>query len=192
MLRTFIAVDFPPETLTKIINIIGYFKTLTPMDALKWVSAENLHLTIKFIGDIPKDKLVQIRTIIKEALIDKPQFKIGIGGLGMYPNKHNPRVIWLGVTYDQTLRDIHHVLNHSLKSAGIEPDNRDYSPHLTIARIRQRTRDETRQDIGATLSKFKVDSLGEIKINEIILYQSELTRKGPIYTPLLSQPLNQV
>jgi len=192
MLRTFIAVDFPPETLTKIAKIIGYFKTQTPMDALKWVSAENLHLTIKFIGDIPKDKLVQIRMIIKEALVDKLPFKIGIGGLGMYPNKNNPRVIWLGVTYDQTLRDIHHVLNHSLKNAGIEPDKRDYSPHITIARIRQRTQEETRQEIGATLSKFKVDSLGEIKINEIILYQSELTRKGPIYTPLLSQPLNQV
>ncbi len=192
MLRTFIAVDFPPETLTKITKIIGYFKTQTPMDALKWVSAENLHLTIKFIGDIPEDKLAQVKMVIKKSLVDKHPFKIGVGGLGMFPNKHNPRVIWLGVTYDQTLRDIHHVLNHSLKSTGIEPDNRDYSPHLTIARIRQRAREETRQEIGATLSKFKIDSLGEIKINEIILYQSELTRNGPIYTPLLSQPLNQV
>jgi 2'-5' RNA ligase len=191
-MRTFIAVDFPPEIISKVAKIIEYFKTQTPEKAMKWVPVENLHLTVKFLGDVPEARLEQVENIISGSLKGIPPFKVEVGGLGIHPNKHKPRVIWLNIACEQTLMDIHQNLNHALADAGIEPDNRVYSPHLTIARIRDQTVKETRQGIGRTLAEFKVDKLGEVTINEVILYKSELTRAAPVYSPILRQPLNQV
>jgi 2'-5' RNA ligase len=192
MLRSFIAVDFPSEIIQKIEEIIKFFKTQTPEKALKWVSTNNLHLTLKFLGEIPEGRLDQIKTILSESLINRSTFTIGIKGLGMYPNKRNPRVIWLGITNEDSLIDLHKSLDQALQTADIEPEKRKYSPHLTIARVRRGTNQDTIKNIGDTLSQFKVDSLGNIPVEEIILYQSELTPKGPIYTPLMSKPLNKV
>jgi 2'-5' RNA ligase len=192
MLRTFIAVDFPLEIIDKARRIITYLKTQTPENALKWVVPENLHLTLTFLGDIPEEDLEQIRAITSEALKSQPPFEITIEGLGLYPGVKNPRVVWLGITGSQPLIDIHNKLDQALQKADVTPENRDYSPHLTIARVRRHTDHETAMEIGKTLSHYKVDTLGDIKIEEIQLYQSKLTPQGPIYTKLLTVPLNKV
>ncbi len=192
ILRTFIAVDFPPEILQKFGKIIAYFKTQTPENTLKWVSTHNLHLTIKFLGDIPLNKLDQVKAVLSESLQDKPPFTIGIEGLGLHPDRRNPRVIWLGITSCDTLTNIYVALDRDLTVVGIEPDKRKYTPHITIARVKRRVETSAVKNIGETLSQFKVDSLGNFIVKEIILYQSELTPKGPIYTPLMTSTLNKV
>lgn len=191
-MRTFIAVDFPKETLNKIHEIINYFKSQTPNKALKWVSTDNLHLTLKFLGEISPDNLSQVKNIITTSLCNQTAFDIGIEGLGMYPNACKPRVIWLGITNSGPLVAIHNKLDTALKAVDIQPERRDYSPHLTIARVRRKADSDIVRAIGETMSQFKVDSLGTIRIDKVCLYQSKLTPEGPIYTPLLSVPLNKV
>jgi 2'-5' RNA ligase len=110
----------------------------------------------------------------------------------MYPNPGSPRVVWLGITSWEPLKEIHKKLESQLQEAEIEPEKRSFSPHLTIARVRRNADKKTVKEIGEALSKFKVDSLGKCRINHVVLYKSELTPKGPIYTPLLSSPLNKV
>jgi 2'-5' RNA ligase len=192
LMRTFIAIDFPPEIIQKIEKIIAYFKTQTQDDTLKWVTANNLHLTIKFLGEIPDEKLDQVKAILTDSLRNQSVFNIKIEGLGMYPNEHNPRVIWLGITAEEALIDLHQTLDSALEAVDIKREKREFSPHLTIARVRRRTKRSKIKEIGETLSQFKVDSLGNIKVKEVILYQSELTPKGPIYTPLMTESLNKV
>jgi RNA 2',3'-cyclic 3'-phosphodiesterase len=191
LVRTFIAVDFPPGIITKIENIINYFKTKTPNQDFKWVSPENLHLTIKFIGEISPKKLVQVKSIITNAFQAQPAFNISIEGLGMFPNAKQPRVIWLGITDGETLTRIHQVIDQALIKVEIGQDQRKFNPHLTIARIQKSTSPDRAKKIGETLSQFKVESLGNIRIDAIHLYQSELTPTGPIYTPLFSVLLNK-
>jgi len=191
-LRTFIAIEFPSEILRKIEKIINYFKSLTPEASLKWVATENLHLTIKFIGDFPEDNLAQLKSTINESLQDVRQFTISVEGLGMYPSGKRPRVIWLGISQADPIIEIHQKLDDALQTLNVKPDHRKFSAHLTIARVRRRTEDEVVAEIGKTLSEFKVGSLGEAKIDKFHLFQSELTPKGPIYTPLLTISLNQV
>lgn len=191
-MRTFIAVDFSPKIINKITEIIKYFKTQTPQKAIKWVAPEHLHLTIKFLGDVPENKIDQIKGLIKATLNNENGSEIEVDGLGMYPNPHMPRVIWLGIEGTERLREIHNKLDTELQKADIPPDNRSFSPHLTIARIRRRADKETVKEIGETLSSFNVGSLGNCNINNIILYKSELTPEGPEYTALLSSPLNKV
>lgn len=191
-MRTFIAVDFPPNTLEKIADITGFFKTLTPEKTLKWVETENLHLTIKFLGEIDEQTAAQVKRTLSVALKDQHSFEIEISGLGMYPNKNKPRVIWLGITGAGPLADIYKVTNHELAKLEIQPEQRPFSPHLTIARIRRNTDHKAAQQIGEILSKYQVDPLGTITITQVHLYQSDLTPSGPIYTRLHSVNLNQV
>ncbi|MEA3327895.1 MAG: RNA 2',3'-cyclic phosphodiesterase [Chloroflexota bacterium] len=191
-MRTFIAVDFPPNIIEKIDGIISYFKTQLPERALKWVAAEQLHLTIKFIGELPDHKLSEIKSILTEAMGNHPVFKMGIKGLGMYPHVQKPRVVWLGITGKQPLIELHKILDQALAKVGIKSERDNFSPHLTIARVRRQTNQETVEEIGKTLSQFKVDSLGTIEVQQIRLYQSKLTPQGPIYTSLLKIQLNKV
>jgi RNA 2',3'-cyclic 3'-phosphodiesterase len=158
--RTFIAVDFPPPLLEKIAEITAFFKTLTSEKDLKWVETKNLHLTIKFLGEIDEQKAAQVKRTLSYALKDQHSFEIEISGLGMYPNKNKPRVIWLGITGAGPLADIYNVINSELAKLEIQPEHRAFSPHLTIARIRNNTDDTTAQQIGKSLKKYQVDPLG--------------------------------
>jgi len=191
-LRCFIAVDFPTKILEKIDQIIQYFGTQTPSKVIKWVAKENLHLTLKFIGEVSPGQLDQMKSIIPEAIHRKSAFEVGIEGLGMYPSYEKPRVVWLGITNGQPLIDIHKHLDQALSQANIKPENRPFSPHLTIARLRNHSKPVDVIRVGKQLSQFKVGNLGFARIDQIRLYQSELKPEGPIYSPLMTIPLNQV
>ena len=191
-MRAFIAVDFPETILKKLSEIISFFQSQVPDEAVKWVAPENTHLTIKFIGDLPPDRLGQVKDILQSSLEKQKAFEIAIKGLGMFPNKRAPRVIWLGISEGEPLITIHHKLDTALEKADINRDKREFSPHLTIARIRGKTDRKMTQEIGKTLSEYKIRSLGRVTIEQITLYQSDLTSTGPIYTPLLTIPLDKV
>jgi len=191
-LRTFIAVDFPIEIKEKIIEITAYFQSKLPPAQIKWVEPDHMHLTLKFMGETPHDKLVQIKQSIHQVISVFPSFEIEIKALGMYPNNQRPRVIWLGINAENHLILLHNQLDQALKGEGIKSDRRPFSPHLTIGRVRRNADQESIIQIGKILSQFKIASLGSIKIDEILYYQSVLTPQGPIYTILQSTPLNQV
>jgi len=191
-MRTFIAVDFPLEYLQKINEIANYFKSQTPEDAVKWVNPENMHLTVKFLGDLPLENLDEAKRIMDGSVGDWKPFEISVSGLGMYPNAKKPRVIWLGVHPEKPLVHIHQRLDQNLAALNIQREQRKYSPHLTLGRVRRMTDRDSVSQIGKTLSQFKVDSLGTIEVIQINLYQSDLTPKGPIYTKLHTTLLNQV
>jgi RNA 2',3'-cyclic 3'-phosphodiesterase len=191
-MRIFIAVELPSKTREKIDTIITYLKNQLPNQSLKWVGAENLHLTVKFIGEFPEEKLSNVTNIIDEVLAHQPAFSISIEGLGMFPNSDNPRVIWLGIRGGDPLISIHQQLNQSLAQIGVKPDQRPLSPHLTIARVRQGVNRSTLSQIGISLSEFRVDPLDSILIDHMSLFQSILKPTDPHYKILYSQQLNQV
>jgi 2'-5' RNA ligase len=192
MIRSFIAVDFPETIVKRLAEITQYLQTQTPPGALRWVTVKNLHLTLNFLGDVPKNKMENIKACIQETTRPFAPFEISIEGLGMFPNAKRPRVIWLGVVHDNTLLALHDALEQNLAPLGIKPEKRAYDPHLTVARVSRRAENQAVKEIGQTLSQFRVKSLGPIRVDQIQLYQSDLTPKGPIYTRLLSAPLNAV
>jgi 2'-5' RNA ligase len=192
MMRIFIAIEIPQNIRVKIAEITDYLQSKTPPTAVKWVDSENLHLTIKFIGETVQEKIEEIAKVLNQSLLHQAPFSLEISGLGMYPNNTNPRVIWLGVTGGEPLIAMHNMLDQKLASLGIQREGRPFSPHLTIARLRRNTDTASIKRIGKTLSQFRVDSLGLFNIDHVQLFQSVLTPSGPIYTTLFSVPLNQV
>ncbi len=191
-MRIFVAIDFPQDMLLKIEQIVSFFKTKTPPVALNWVQTEHLHLTVKFIGEVREHKVKPIQEVLVNTLVDQAPFDIEVGGLGMYPHKQTPRVIWLGITGGEPLIKIHTQLDKNLASLDVKREGRPFSPHLTIARVRRQADQAMVKSIGQTLSQFNVDPLGAVTIDQVQLYQSVLTPSGPNYTTLLSIPLNKV
>jgi len=192
MMRIFIAIEIPQNIRVKITEITDYLQSKTSPTAVKWSEYENLHLTIKFIGETKQEKIEEITKVLSQSLAHQAPFSLEIGGLGMYPNNTNPRVIWLGVTGGEPLIAMHNILDQNLARLGIQREGRPFSPHLTIARLRRNTDAASSKTIGRTLSQFRVDSLGLFNIDRVQLFQSVLTPSGPIYTTLFSVPLNQV
>ncbi len=192
MPRLFIAVPIPPELIRKISSVSGYFQSQVPQDSLKWVDPKDLHLTVKFLGETPEEKIEQIKTILQQSVKPLASFELSVEKLGMYPHDRQPRTIWLGIQGSGPLITYHKQLDEALNKAGFEKDKNPLSPHLTLARVRQRTDRETAHRIGKILSQFKVDSLGTLKVESINLIQSKLTPQGPIYTTLFSALLSEV
>ena len=191
-MRTFIAIKFPPDILTKIDQITSFLTQQTSQAHLKWVKPDNLHLTIKFIGEIHNDTLNSIKEIISETLKRSTTFDISIKGLGMFPNQNQPRVVWLGILNSQPLSEIHSMLDQALQAVNILSSSQKYSPHLTIARIHRQATPEDARKIGQILANYQVHSLGTFTIDKIHLYRSDLRPEGPLYTPLMIVPLNKV
>ena len=178
--------------LESVNNITKFFMKETATPALKWVKKDNLHLTIKFIGEISESKVDQVKHTITQSLQHHKTFKIEISGLGIYPHQNNPRVVWLGIINAKPLIQMAQKLDQALTPIGIKPEQRAFSPHLTIARVRRKTDKTTAIAIGKTLSGYQVDPLGAFTIDRVVLYQSQLTPTGPVYSKLHTVPLNQV
>lgn len=192
MPRIFIAIKMPDDVIQKITRISNYFQSQTPEDALKWVETENLHLTLKFLGEVPEQTVDRVQPVLKDTAKGQSPFEISVEGLGMYPHAKQPRVVWLGIQGAQPLALLHERLDSALAGIGLVKDNRPFNPHLTLARVRQRTDRETAHRIGETLSAFKVDSLGRFWVSEVHLIESQLTPQGPIYTTRFTAPLSEV
>ena len=192
MPRIFIAVRLPDEVIGKITRISQFFQSQLPEEALKWVETENLHLTLRFLGEIPEATIEQVQQVLAQVATTQKSFELSVEGLGMYPNPKQPRTIWLGVQGVKPLIVLHAELEKALGRMGIEKESRPFDPHLTLARVRDRTSREMAHQIGETLATFKVDSLGVFGVSKIHLIESQLTPQGPIYTTRFTAPLGEV
>jgi RNA 2',3'-cyclic 3'-phosphodiesterase len=191
-LRTFIAAEIPSEILLKIDKIKSYFLTQIPSGAVKWVDTQNLHLTLKFIGELHEEDFPKAKTLVLESLKDFSPFTLTVGGLGMFPNASRPRVIWLGIQEGGMMVKIHKALDRSLVKIGVRSEQRSFHPHLTIGRVRRNVDGDLVNKIGETLSQYKVGDIGTAQIYKILGFRSELTAQGPIYTSLFVVDLHQV
>ncbi len=179
MVRTFIAIDIDDELRSKLAQIRDYIAS-SKAD-LKPVATENIHLTLRFIGEIPLAKVEQLCNILDNNLKFKP-FKIRVEGLGVFPNIHRPRVIWAGVTNGSNqLLELHETIENLLKRIGIPGSREKFVPHITLARVKgSRNISSLVKYIEQYLNEF----FGEMIVREVKVKRSILTPKGPIYSDL--------
>jgi len=134
-IRTFIAVDLPGQIKDRIGEIISPLKPLSR--SIRWVRPEGLHLTLKFLGEIPEEQLPDIFSALETALSEWSTFRFRLSGLGGFPNLRRPRVLWIGIREGgDPLRELAGAVDRALVSCGFPPEKRPFSPHLTIGRVR--------------------------------------------------------
>ena len=174
-MRLFTAIDLPPEVAEKIAVLLA---RLRPTARLKWSSVDNLHITTKFIGEWPQERLGELLFALG-GLPARLPIPIGVRGLGWFPNPRAPRVFWVGVEAGPALAALARDTDRALAELGIAPESRPFSPHLTLARIKERTPlDSVRQ----AFASLPGEEFGEFTADRFNLYQSELGPSGSVYT----------
>lgn len=178
-IRSFLAFDIESDTVSN--RLASAQKLLVETGAdLKLVAPENIHITVRFLGNITPTMVEQIAEEMKK--VQFAPFNVQISGLGAFPDLRYPRVVWAGITEgaDQ-LKSVFSQLEPRLRSLGFTPDHKGFSPHLTIARVRSGRNK-------AQLAKFVTENanyeFGAIKAQCLRLKKSDLTPKGPIYSTL--------
>ncbi len=189
VLRVFIAVDISPQLRQALTDLMADLKTQLSHVPLRWSPPENIHLTLKFLGEVSRRNLRHIQDVLRAEALLYPPFEFSAGTLGAFPNEHHPRVVWVGVEGPKVLYRLQESLERALGRLGYPPDNRPFKPHLTLARIARTARPEDIRALSLVLRRTSVGYLGSTHVDTIHLYRSVLTPSGAVYTKLFSEPL---
>ncbi len=177
--RVFCAVELPEAVREQLRDHITRLRAAVPDVAASWSRVENVHLTLKFFGNVDVERIDAISAAASRTVEEFSTFPIGIGGTGVFPRPSRPQVLWIGVS-DLTgkLSALHEKFDNETADFGKE--DRAFRPHLTIARIR---RPEGARRLAEAHLQMEFKPL-EIKLNEVVVFRSELSPKGSRYTPL--------
>jgi len=175
--RGFIAIDI--ESNKKLLDFENEIKK-TGAD-LKLVEPENIHITLKFLGDTEETLVDEIEKIITNAVKENKSFNIQLKGAGVFPNQNYIKVLWVGIEHGDPIAAIAQEIDEKLSKLGFKREERKFSPHLTIARVKtSRNKDKLLQII----EKYRDAEFSDMKIGSLKLKKSDLTPNGPIYTTL--------
>ena len=179
MIRAFIAVDLDDPVIEKICNVIEILNSR--LTEIRWLRKENLHLTLKFLGNIAESQVEPITAALRHPLGLFSPCTISAKGLGVFPDFRRPKILWVGLTGDQLVQ-LAAEIESALMPIGFTPENRAFTPHLTIGRWREGSRPakNLRQEIDS-LNDFE---FGACAVRQIVLFQSVLKPEGASYSEL--------
>ena len=182
--RAFIPIEIPVEIRDRFEQVISQLADSIPEHAVRWVPVNNIHLTLKFLGDVSEANYeVLIQLLESQAKLHSP-FNMSVGGLGAYPNAKRPRVVWIGIEADQELFELQRAIDAETTRMGYQSEVRDYSPHLTIGRIARNTSAEDIRQVGEVVRKFDLGFLGVSRVDTLHLFRSDLKPGGAVYKKL--------
>ena len=180
-IRAFVAVDVEcgPE-LRRVLRELNEMGR-----AVRAMSPDNLHVTLKFLGDVPLEQTASIATAITDAVSATATFTAELRGLGTFPHLDRPTVVWAGFAEPELIAQLAESMEAALGPLGFSRERRPFHPHVTIARINSRPPDSLRQ----LVEHHAATDFGPIAVEAVELYQSELSSSGPRYTVLARAPL---
>jgi 2'-5' RNA ligase len=183
-IRAFIAIELPPHVKTVLRKLqidLGAAKD----HSVKWVYPDSIHLTLKFLGNVDIETMPQIANAMEKSIEDVKPFSLTLSELGAFPNARSPRVVWADLKGDiKILSGLQKHLEQSLAAIGFPPENKPFSPHLTLGRVRNGIRPNQRHALAERLSNAKLKTRPELYVASIALMKSELTPQGAVYTQL--------
>ncbi|MBA7658640.1 RNA 2',3'-cyclic phosphodiesterase [subsurface metagenome] len=153
----------------------------------KWVDPYSIHLTLKFLGNIAVDRISAITRAMEEATRELSPFQLKVTGLGVFPNLKRVQVAWVGIGGEvDKLSQLQQRIESNLVPLGFTAESRRFTPHLTLARLRDRASPDERQRFGQLIASTKFEAVYTIKVDSLNLMRSQLTREGAIYSRLSS------
>jgi len=187
-MRTFIAIELPQEIKSALSNIQAELKQAHA--DVKWVKPENIHLTLKFLGEIDETLVEKICAILEGIARQNTPFNLSLSDLGAFPKLNYPRVIWIGVTNDQPVVKIAEEIEKEAVEIGLPSESRPFSSHITVGRVRSGLNRGALIEKLIFLKKNFPPSKLEFKVHSLTLFKSTLTPSGPIYEIIHSYPLS--
>ena len=182
-IRCFIAIDLPGDIHRELDLLIAGLKGRVKGTDVKWVSARNIHLTLKFLGDVSPDRIDQVRQTLTATCTPAAPMRLGITSLGMFTSRGVPRVVWAGISGDvERLTTLAMLLDEALVSAGFEREGRPFAPHLTLGRVRPEATGQTASLLRSAIEEPLVPRELRFDALEVNLMRSQLTPGGAIYS----------
>jgi len=197
MIRTFVAIELDEEIRKAIAGtqrqvqeqLMKQLRYTAPDVRVQWVRPDSIHLTLKFLGDIDEARVEDIRAALLSAVRTQSRLAVEVGGLGVFPDLRAPRVLWVGLFGQvDVLMRVAAEVEAALTGVGFPPESRPLSPHLTLARIKARSREIGKglADSGVMTQSFRVGSLA---VHAVCLMKSDLKPSGAVYSRLVEVPL---
>lgn len=186
--RVFIAIEIPLPIRQAIHAQTESLRAALGRGLVRWVPVENMHLTLKFIGDVSPAQLDALAQMTTAEAACAP-FSMEVGGLGSFPTPRRARVIWIGIHAPAALTSLQRGLESAAARLGCEAEERPFSPHLTIGRVKQPVSAGDRQKVHAALEETRLGPLGRADVTAVHLFKSDLKPSGAEYTRLFSAPL---
>lgn len=186
--RAFIAIASSRALLDALARLQSELRAGPGGGAGRWVAPENAHLTLKFLGDVPAERTAAIARALEATCAAQAPFTLTLQGLGCFPNTRRPRVVWVGVREERgALQALHSQIEQALAALGYPAEGRAFTPHLTLARVREGAAAGEVEALGRSVVERQPTAelpLAQMLVREVILFRSDLRPEGPRYTPL--------
>jgi 2'-5' RNA ligase len=171
MIRLFVAIDLPPSIKEQLV------KRCTGVPGAKWVRPEQMHLTLRFIGEVDEAAFATIRQALAD--VTAVPFSMSLNGVGQFPPKGSARVLWVGLNAPPTLFDLQRRIETALNQLGYPPESRPFAAHITLARLKSPPPPESIRQFLSRNADLRSDP---IPVTQYVLYSSQLAPSGPTYT----------
>ncbi len=178
-MRTFIAIKIEPEAL--LLQKMADLKKELAQEPIKWVDKQNLHLTLKFLGETSEEQVTQIKNMLEELASLQPPVSFIVSGMGYFKSRGMPRVLFADIHNGEALQQLAEGIETLLTPLGYNNETRPFNPHLTLGRINFL---KNKQQFYQAVEAHQYVSLKSVSINEIIFFQSHLMPEGPEYREL--------
>jgi 2'-5' RNA ligase len=188
MVRSFIAIPLPGSMARRVEELVR--KLGEVVTGVRWVAPGHAHLTIAFLGDIAIERVAELGRSLGEQLVGIGPFELELAGLGAFPTRERPRVLWVGLRSSDELiqlRKVHDAVHKALVACGLTAADGRFSPHVTLGRVKPRSR----LQVGEGWDRLGEQSLGSFRAAEVVLFSSQLTRGGSVYDRLASLRLSE-
>ncbi|MCS7192022.1 MAG: RNA 2',3'-cyclic phosphodiesterase [Armatimonadetes bacterium] len=182
-IRSFVALELSEDVRERLKDLLQQLRQTKA--AVKWVEPENLHLTLKFLGEVPESQIEEIVNALKSIAQATLTFSFTVCGVGGFPNLNRPKVLWAGVEASENLMTLQRMVEQAMERLGFSPEERTYHPHITIGRVKAMVGIE---EVKMILSKNLGTVFGVVPANHLTLFRSDLSKEGPTYTPLAKLP----
>jgi len=188
-IRAFIAVELPAELIKRLKD----FQTLLSpvhLRGVKWVDPGSIHLTLKFLGNVDAGRLEAVKQTVAVAVKSQRPFQLTTGGTGFFPGPQRARVFWLGLEGDiEDLGGLQKGIDRAMAGLGFESENRPFTAHLTLARLRDECSSAERLEFTSLVHPAVFESGPPLHVHTVALIRSQLTPRGAVYTRLAEFPL---
>jgi 2'-5' RNA ligase len=187
-LRVFIAIEIPFLIQNAIYRLTTRLRQEYPSPGIRWVPINNIHLTLKFLGEVPSQNLDILARSLDFEIKRLEPFSIPFSETGVFPNAKKPRIIWIGLNYLPGLADLISIIESTSSGLGYHTEERPFSPHITLGRVGESFPPTSYQKLLLDLSVVDISSINPVIINSIKVFKSDLKPKGPEYTVIHSIP----
>jgi 2'-5' RNA ligase len=179
-LRAFIALEIEPAARARVQTMM---EDLGPqLTNVRFVPLEQLHLTLRFLGDIPRESLPSLSAAVERAVRACPAAEVELEGIGMFPERGHPRVLWLGLALPEPIFTLQAACEAGAQAIGLAPETRPFRPHLTLGRWRSPAPRPSLPEV----------TLGQTRLSRVVLFESQLNPSGAVHTPLASFELGSL